>query len=151
MIKAGDKVPSFNVSNQNGEEVSDENLLGKKYIVIFYPRDNTPGCTAAACSVRDNYDYFQNKGYRIYGVSPDSERKHQNFIKKYSFQYDLLADTDLSMLKAFGVWGRKKFMGREFDGVLRTTVIINEKGIVENVIEKVVTKKHAEQLMEIID
>ena len=149
-ISVGSQVPNFSLPNEKGEIVSSESLLGKKYILFFYPKDDSPGCTKEACSIRDNYKELTKLGYEIYGVSPDKEKKHQKFIDKYEFQYSLLADTEKEMINAFGLWGPKKFMGREITGVYRTTVIVNEEGIVSNMIEKVVTKSHGTQIIEAI-
>lgn len=150
-VSVGQKVPSFNANNQNGDLVSDELLKGKKYILFFYPKDDSPGCTKEACSVRDYYKDIKKKGYSIYGVSPDKEKKHQKFIDKYEFQYDLLADPEKEMILAFGLWGPKKFMGREITGVYRKTVFVNEEGIVDHIIDKVVTKNHGPQILEVIE
>ena len=150
MLKEGDKVPSFSLPNEKGETVSNTSLLGKKYILFFYPKDDTPACTKEACSLRDGYSNFQKNGYEIYGVSPDKEKKHQKFIDKYELPYSLLADTEREMLNAFGYWGPKKFMGREIIGVYRTTVVVDENGVIDKIIDKVVTKTHDKQLMEVL-
>lgn len=150
-IEAGASVPAFSLPNQNGEIVSSESLKGKKYILFFYPKDDSPGCTKEACNIRDNYRSITKKGYEVYGISPDKEKKHEKFIAKYEFQYDLLADTEKEMINAFGLWGPKKFMGKEITGVYRTTVIVNEEGIVSAVVEKVITKSHGEQLLGVIE
>lgn len=147
-LKAGDAAPFFKGLNELGEEISLSDFEGSKLILFFYPRDNTPGCTAAACSLRDHYSALKAQGFQLLGVSPDNSRKHTNFIKKFSFPFSLLADTELKTLKAYDVWGKKKFMGRVFDGVWRTTFIIDENGIIERVITKVVTKDHAQQILE---
>ncbi len=149
-LKIGDTIPKFSTTDENGNIVTDEVLRGKKTIIFFYPKDNTPGCTAEACSLRDHYGTFDDKGYVIYGVSADTEKKHQNFIKKYSFPFSLLADTEKEMIKAFDIWKPKKFMGREFLGILRTTFVISEDGKIEKIIKKVKTKSHAEQILEVI-
>jgi len=150
IVAKGKKVPDFELANQNEEIVSSKNLLGKKYILFFYPKDDSPGCTKEACSVRDNFKALSAKGYLIYGVSPDKSKKHKKFIEKYEFQYDLLADVEKEMINAFGLWGPKKFMGREIHGVYRTSILVDEKGIVTKIINKVVTKNHGEQLLEAI-
>jgi len=147
-IKTGDKAPEFIGKDQNGKTISLSNFKGKKVVLYFYPKDNTPGCTAEACNLRDNYGTFRKLGYEIIGVSADPEKSHVNFIEKYQLPFPLIADTDKSIIKAYGVWGRKKFMGREFDGILRTTFIIDESGIVEKIIIKVDTKNHASQIIE---
>lgn len=149
-LEIGDKVPDFVSIIQDESEVSAKSMLGKKYILFFYPKDDTPGCTREACNLRDNYRWFEKNGYTILGASPDTTKKHLKFIDKYEFQYSLIADTDKELIKAFGVWGEKKFMGRTFDGVHRTTFVIDENGIITNIIKKVKTKEHAEQLMEAI-
>lgn len=151
MLNVGDKAPDFKGNIQDGTEVSLGSYAGKKLIIYFYPADNTPSCTAEGCSLRDNYKLLQKKGYEILGVSPDSERKHTNFIKKFEFPFDLFADTDLKLTKAFGAFGWKKFMGKEYEGVLRSTFLIDEKGVIEYVIPKVKTKTHGEQILEIIE
>jgi thioredoxin-dependent peroxiredoxin len=147
-LKVGDAAPNFTALNEQGEVVKLSDFLGKKLAIFFYPADNTPACTAAACSLRDNYGELKALGIEMLGVSPDSQKKHQNFIKKHSFPFPLVADENLELMKTFGVWGPKKFMGREFDGVLRTTFLIDEKGIIEQVFDKVNTKNHAAQIAE---
>ena len=151
MLKVGDKAPNFKSIIQDGTEISLEALKGQKLVIYFYPADNTPSCTAEGCSLRDHYKSIRQKGYQILGVSPDSPRKHTNFIKKFEFPFDLIADTELEITKAFGAWGWKKFMGKEYEGVLRSTFIIDEKGIIEAVIDKVKTKTHGEQVLEVIN
>jgi peroxiredoxin Q/BCP len=146
-LKVGDPVPNFAQNNENEELVTKQSLLGKKYVLFFYPKDDSPGCTKEACSLRDNYRTFERAGYEIYGVSPDKEKKHKKFIDKYEFQYSLLADPEKKMINDFGLWGPKKFMGREIVGVYRTTFVINEEGIIEEIIDKVKTKEHAQQLI----
>ncbi len=147
-IKVGEKLPVFEMPNQNGEIVSSESLKGEKYVLFFYPKDDSPGCTKEACSIRDNYRKISKAGYKVFGVSPDPPKKHLKFIDKYEFQYDLLSDEDKSVLTSYGLWGPKKFMGREIIGVYRTTILVNEEGIIENIIEKVKTKIHGEQVLE---
>ncbi|MDA8693324.1 thioredoxin-dependent thiol peroxidase [Saprospiraceae bacterium] len=151
MIKIGDKVPSFSLLNQDEVSVSSEELLGQKYVLFFYPKDDSPGCTKEACSIRDHFQAISKKGYKVYGVSPDKEKKHLKFINKYEFQYDLLADTEKQMINDFGLWGPKKFMGKEITGVYRTTVLVNEEGVIDSVISKVVTKSHGEQVLNAIE
>ncbi len=146
MLEEGDKIPSFETVNQNGEKVTHEDLMGTKTVLYFYPKDNTPGCTAEACDLRDNYKKWQEMGYQIYGVSADSVKKHQNFIEKYDLPFPLLADESKEVIEAFGVWGQKKFMGKEFDGIHRTTFVINSAGVIDKVIKKVKTKDHSNQL-----
>jgi peroxiredoxin Q/BCP len=148
MLKKGEKAPSFEGLDQNGNLIKSEDYKGKKYVLFFYPKASTPGCTAEACDLRDNEEALNEKGYSIIGVSADSVKRQKNFAEKNNFQYPLIADEDKKIIEAFGVWGPKKFMGREFDGILRTTFIVNEDGIIENVIEKVKTKEHAKQILE---
>jgi|TARA_B100001063_G_scaffold234367_1_gene251668 peroxiredoxin Q/BCP len=146
-IKQGDKAPEFTGVNQNGDAVSLSRYAGKKLVLYFYPKDDTPGCTAEACNLRDNYDQFLSKGYAILGVSPDSEKKHQKFIEKYDLPFDLLADTEKETCEMFGVWVKKSMYGREYMGVARTTFIIDENGVIEEVISKVKTKEHTDQIL----
>lgn len=147
-LKEGDKVPAFSAKDQDGNTINLSDYKGKKLIVFFYPKANTPGCTAEACNLRDNYAELQAQGYELLGVSADSEKKQANFKNKFDFQYPLLTDEDHTVINAFGVWGLKKFMGREYDGIHRMTFVINEEGIVAKVIQKVKTKNHAAQLLE---
>ena len=146
-LKIGDKAPNFESTNQKGELVKLSDFTGKKLVVFFYPKASTPGCTAEACNLRDNYQTFQSKGYEILGVSADSAKRQQNWINKHEFPFDLLVDEEKEVINAFGVWGPKKFMGKEYDGIHRTTFVIDEKGIIEDVILKVKTKAHAEQIL----
>ena len=146
-LKIGDKAPNFESTNQKGESVKLSDFAGKKLVVFFYPKASTPGCTAEACSLRDNYQTFQAKGYEILGVSADSAKRQQNWIDKHELPFDLLVDEEKEVINAFGVWGPKKFMGKEYDGIHRTTFVIDEKGIIEDVILKVKTKAHAEQIL----
>ena len=147
-LKVGDKAPNFTVNNQDGNPVSLSDFKGKKLVVFFYPKASTPGCTAEACNLRDNYRVLQDKGFELLGVSADSEQRQANFKNKYSFPFQLLADTDKVVINSFGVWGEKKFMGRVYDGIHRKTFVVNKKGFVEHVIDKVKTKDHASQLLE---
>ncbi len=149
MLQKGDKAPEFEGLDQNGGPIKSSDYKGKKYVIFFYPKASTPGCTAEACDLRDNEKALKAKGYEIIGVSADSVKRQKNFAAKYDLNYPLIADTDRKIIEVFGVWGRKKFMGREFDGILRTTFLIDEKGIIENVIEKVKTKEHAKQILEL--
>ncbi len=150
MIQVGQNVPDFSINDENGEVVSSKNLLGHRYILFFYPQDDSPSCTKEACSVRDHYSTITKLGYKIFGVSPDNEKKHKKFISKYEFQYPLLADSEKEMINAFGLFGPKKFMGKEVMGVYRTTVIIDENGIIINIIDQVKTAEHGQQILEII-
>ncbi|GER59245.1 thioredoxin-dependent thiol peroxidase [Patiriisocius marinus] len=147
-LQAGDKVPYFEVNDQDGNVIKLSDFKGKKLVVFFYPKASTPGCTAEACNLRDNYEELQSKGYQILGVSADSEKRQSNFKDKYEFPFPLLADTEKEVINAFGVWGYKKFMGKEYDGIHRKTFLIDEEGIVERVIDKVKTKDHAAQILE---
>lgn len=146
-LKVGDKVPDFTVNNQDGEPISLKDYKGKKLIVFFYPKASTPGCTAEACNLRDNYKELQDQGFELLGVSADSEKRQTNFRNKYEFPFPLLADEDKVVINAFGVWGEKKFMGRIYDGIHRKTFLVDENGIVERVIDKVKTKDHAAQIL----
>jgi thioredoxin-dependent peroxiredoxin len=147
-LKVGDPAPNFKALNEQGIEISLADFRGKKLALFFYPADNTPACTAAACSLRDSYADLKDMGIEMLGVSPDSTKKHQKFIDKFNFPFSLIADEDLTVLNAYGVWGWKKFMGREYDGVHRTTFLIDEHGKIEKIFEKVITKTHAQQIME---
>ena len=147
MLKIGDKMPHFEVVNQDGEKVTSADLIGKKTIVYFYPKDNTSGCTAEACSLRDNYEALLAHGYNVVGVSKDSAASHRKFIDKYELPFTLLSDTSTQMLQAFGAWGEKKFCGKTCVGTLRRTFIFDEQGILTEIIEKVDTKNHAAQIL----
>jgi peroxiredoxin Q/BCP len=149
-LKQGDTVPNFTVNDQDGNAISLSDYKGKKLIVFFYPKANTPGCTAEACNLSDNYKVLQDKGFEILGVSADTEKKQSNFKNKFDFPYPLLADTEKEVIEAFGVWGLKKFMGREYDGIHRKTFLIDENGVVAHVIDKVKTKDHAAQILELV-
>ena len=146
-LKIGDKAPNFTSKDQDGHVISLNNYKGKKLVLFFYPKASTPGCTVEACNLRDNYERFQSLGYEILGVSADSDKRQSNFKNKYNFPYSLLADEDKSVINAFGVWGPKKFMGREYDGIHRTTFVIDENGMIEDVITKVKTKEHTSQIL----
>lgn len=148
-LKQGDKVPNFTVNDQDGQPVSLSDYKGKKLVVFFYPKASTPGCTAEACNLTDNYKALQDKGYEILGVSADSEKRQTNFKNKYSFPFPLLADEDKEVINTFGVWGLKKFMGKEYDGIHRKTFLVDEDGVVAHVIDKVKTKDHAAQILEL--
>ena len=147
-LKEGDKAPFFKGINQDGKEITSEDFKGKKLVLYFYPKDNTPGCTAEACSLRDGRDTLRRMGFEVVGVSPDSEKSHQGFIAKQGLNFTLLADTDKKIAEAYGVWGEKKFMGRTFMGILRTTFVIDEQGVIEKIFDKVRTKDHFEQIVE---
>lgn len=145
-LKVGDKAPAFSALNQNGNEVSLDDFKGTKIVLYFYPKDDTPGCTAQACNLRDNHSKLLNDGFQVIGVSPDSVDKHKKFILKYELPFTLLSDPDKTILKDYGVWGEKKFMGKTYDGVMRTTFIIDEEGVIEQIIDKVKTKDHFSQI-----
>ena len=147
-LKVGDKVPSFTVNDHLGNLQSLEQYKGSKVVVFFYPKANTPGCTAEACDLRDHYAELTKAGYILLGVSADTEKAQKNFVDKFDFPFPLLADTEKEVIKAFGVWGLKKFMGKEYDGIHRMTFIIDEKGKIERVIDKVKTKEHAAQILD---
>ncbi len=146
-MNIGDKMPTFSVADQNGNVVTDQQLQGKKTIIYFYPKDSTPGCTAEACNLRDNYERMLAQGYQVLGVSKDSQKSHQNFITKYELPFTLLSDPSTEMLQAFGAWGEKKMCGKTSIGTLRKTFVFDENGILTQVIEKVDTKNHAEQIL----
>ena len=146
-LKKGDKAPNFSGLDQDGKLHQLADYAGKKLVVFFYPKASTPGCTAEACDLRDNFERFQANNYELLGVSADSAKAQSKFKDKYEFPFSLLADEDKSVIQAFGVWGPKKFMGKEYDGIHRTTFVIDENGIIDDVIEKVKTKEHAEQIL----
>lgn len=146
-LKKGDKAPAFRAVNQNGNEVSLDDFKGNKIVLYFYPKDDTPGCTAQACNLRDNHSKLLNQGYQVIGVSPDSVERHKKFILKYELPFTLLSDPDKKILKDYGVWGEKKFMGKVFEGVIRTTFLIDEEGKIEQIIDKVKTKDHYSQIV----
>ena len=147
-LKEGDKAPDFKVINELGDEMILSDFSGKKLVLYFYPKDNTPGCTAESCNLRDHYADLKTKGFEVLGVSADNEASHQKFIKKHELPFHLLADTEKEVLNAYGVWGPKKFMGRTFDGIHRTTFVIDENGMIERIFTKVKTKEHTEQILE---
>ena len=147
-LKVGDKLPNFECIDENENLISNENYSGKKLIVFFYPKASTPGCTAEACNLRDNYKELKAEGYSLLGLSADSQKRQTNFKNKYEFPFPLLADEEKVVINAFGVWGLKKFMGKEYDGIHRKTFIIDENGVVTRVIDKVKTKDHASQILD---
>jgi peroxiredoxin Q/BCP len=147
LLAEGVKAPAFTGVNEKGESVSLKDFKGKKLVLYFYPKDNTPGCTAESCDLRDNYQTFLKKGYEVLGVSPDSVKSHVKFITKFDLPFSLLADEDHSIAEAFGVWGEKSMWGRKYMGILRSTFVIDEKGVIEKVIAKVDTKAHTKQLL----
>ena len=143
----GDKAPSFSGVNQKGDSISLADYAGKKLVLYFYPKDDTPGCTAQACNLTENHTALQAQGYEVLGVSPDTDKKHQKFIDKYDLSFDLLADTEKETIQAYGVWVEKNMYGRKYMGVARTTFIIDENGVIEDVIKKVKTKEHTAQIL----
>lgn len=147
MLKIGDRMPDFEVVDQDGNAVSSKDLIGRKTVIYFYPKDNTSGCTAEACSLRDNYDALQAKGYNVVGVSKDSAASHRKFADKYELPFTLLADTSTQMLQTFGAWGEKKMYGKTVMGTIRKTFIFDENGVLTEIIEKVDTKNHAGQIL----
>ena len=145
-LKEGNKAPGFAGIDQNGNRITLDDFAGKKLILYFYPKDNTPGCTAEACNLRDNYETLLKKGYAIVGVSPDTEKSHKGFAGKYSLPFPIIADTTKEILNDYGVWGEKKMYGKSYFGVIRTTYVIDEKGIIERIVTKVDTSGHTEQI-----
>jgi thioredoxin-dependent peroxiredoxin len=143
----GDKAPAFRGENQKGEKINLGDFSGRKLVLYFYPKDDTPGCTAQACNLSENYKQLQAQGYKVLGVSPDTAKKHQKFIEKYNLNFDLLADVEKETIQAYGVWVEKSMYGKSYMGVARTTFIIDEKGIILDVIEKVNTKEHTAQII----
>ena len=150
-LSKGDKAPEFHGLNQSNEKVSSENFKGKKLILYFYPKDNTPGCTAESCNLNDNYQAWLTKGYEVVGVSPDGVVSHKKFADKFHFRFNLIADPELEILKAYGVCGEKSMYGKKYMGVLRTTFVINEIGIIEEIFEKVDTNNHTDQIIKALD
>lgn len=150
-LEKGDKAPAFEGLNQNGQSISLKDFSGKKLILYFYPKDNTPGCTAESCNLNDNYEMWLEKGFDVVGVSPDSEKSHLKFIDKFGLKFNLIADTEKEILQAYGAWGEKSMYGRKYMGVIRTTYVIDENGVIEEVFEKVKTKEHTEQITKILN
>ncbi len=146
-LKAGDKAPDFSGINQDGEKIGLSDFAGKKLILYFYPKDNTPGCTAQSCNLNDNYNTWINRGFEVVGVSPDSVESHRKFREKYNLQFNLIADTEKEILKTYGAWGEKSMYGRKYMGVFRTTFVIDENGIICEIFEKVKTKDHTNQII----
>ena len=147
-LKVGDEAPEIRALDENGNEITLEKFRGKKVILFFYPRDNTPTCTVEACNLRDNYSDLLDRGIEVIGISADSSKKHLGFISKFNLPFPLIADVDKKVIKDYGVWGPKKFMGREFEGIHRTTFVIDENGLVQAILEKVKAKDHASQILE---
>lgn len=151
LLKKGDRAPGFSGLNQNGEKIALSDFRGRKIILYFYPKDNTPGCTAESCNLNDNYKFWLSKGYEVIGISPDSVSSHKKFADKFQFGFNLIADPETEILNAYGVWGEKSMYGRKYMGVFRTTFIINEDGIIEDVFEKVDTKNHTDQIVKALE
>jgi thioredoxin-dependent peroxiredoxin len=147
-LKKGDLAPSISALDENGKRITLEEYRGKKVVLYFYPRDNTPGCTAEACDLRDNYTQFLKQGFEVIGVSADSEKSHQNFKNKYQLPFRLISDPDKKVLQDYGAWGEKKNYGKTYMGIIRKTFIINEEGYVEKIIEKVKTSEHSKQIFD---
>ena len=147
MLQVGDKIPAFSVIDETGKSVTERDVIGRKTVIYFYPKDSTPGCTAEACNIRDNYQSFMARGYQVLGVSKDSQASHVRFKEKYDLPFPLLSDPTTEMLQAFGAWGEKKLYGKSSMGTLRKTFIFDENGILERIIDKVDTKNHAEQIL----
>ena len=146
-LKVGDTAPEINSVNQNGDTISLSQFKGKKIILYFYPKDMTPGCTAQSCNLSENYVKLQKNGFEVLGVSCDSVERHQKFIEKYDLPFNLISDEDQKVVNDYGVWQLKKFMGREYMGIVRTTFLIDENGMIEDIIEKVNTKDHTSQIL----
>lgn len=147
-LKIGDKAPDFKVVDQDGQVVSLKDFEGSRLILYFYPKDDTPGCTAEACNLKDNYQVLKKKGFKVLGVSADSEASHKKFIAKYVLPFALIPDKEKTILKAYGAWGMKKLYGKEYEGIIRTTYVIDEKGVIEKVFTKVDTKNHSQQILD---
>ena len=147
MLNVGDKMPQFSVIDETGKEVTNQDLLGRKTVIYFYPKDSTPGCTAEACNIRDNYQSFLARGYQVFGVSKDSQASHVKFKEKFDLPFPLLSDPSTEMLQAFGAWGEKKLYGKSSMGTLRKTFVFDENGILERIIDKVDTKNHTAQIL----
>ncbi len=148
LLKKGDPAPKFEGKDQNGKTIRLENFSGKRIILYFYPKDMTPGCTDESCNLRDHYSTLRKIGYVVIGVSTDSAESHQKFIEKYQLPFPLIADTEKKIINAYGAWGEKNLYGKKYDGILRTTYVIDEKGIIEEVISKVDTKNHTQQILQ---
>ena len=147
-LEKGGKAPAFKGQDQDGKTIQLSDFSGSKLILYFYPKDDTPGCTAESCDLRDNYEMWLSKGYKVIGVSPDSQQSHQKFIAKYNLPFPLISDTDKKIIKEYGAWGMKKMYGREYEGLLRTTFVIDEKGLIKEVFSKVNTKEHSKQILD---
>ena len=150
-LKVGDTAPKFEGVDQNNKKITDDDFKGSKWVVYFYPKDNTPGCTAQACSLRDGYDKLLSKGIKVLGVSADSVKSHDKFSSTFSLPFPLLADEAKELINSFGVWGPKKFMGREYEGIHRLTFVIDENGLIMHVIQKPKTKDHANEILDLLE
>jgi peroxiredoxin Q/BCP len=150
-LSKGDKAPEFHGLNQKNENISLDMFKGKKLILYFYPKDNTPGCTAESCNLNDNYQAWLSKGYEVVGISPDSVASHKKFADKFQFGFNLIADPETAIMQAYGVWGEKSMYGKKYMGVLRTTFVIDENGMIEEIFEKVDTKNHTDQIIKALD
>jgi len=150
-LEIGKKAPEFKGVDQNGNVISMDDFKGNNLILYFYPKDNTPGCTAESCDLRDNYEMWLSKGYKVVGVSPDSQQSHLKFIAKFDLPFPLISDTEKVIIKAYGAWGLKKMYGKEYEGLIRTTFVINENGVIEYIFSKVKTKEHSKQILEVIN
>lgn len=146
-LEIGNLAPDFVLPDQNGKTHQLADYQGKWLLLYFYPKDNTPGCTAEACDLRDNYQRFESMGYKIVGVSKDSEKSHKGFIEKFNLPFPLISDKEAQILKSYDAWGRKKFMGKEYDGIIRKTFVIDQEGLISDIIEKVDTKAHSKQII----
>jgi len=151
ILEVGDAAPPFEGVNQNNEKISSDDYVGSKWVIYFYPKDNTPGCTAQACSLRDGYDALRNHGIKVLGVSADGVKSHDKFASKFDLPFALLADEDKEVINKFGVWGPKKFMGREYEGIHRVSFVIDEKGVITHVIQKPKTKDHANEILGLLN
>jgi peroxiredoxin Q/BCP len=151
ILEVGEMAPSFEGVNQNNEKISSDDYVGSKWVIYFYPKDNTPGCTAQACSLRDGYDALRNHGIKVLGVSADGVKSHDKFASKFDLPFALLADEDKEVINKFGVWGPKKFMGREYEGIHRVSFVIDEKGVITHVIQKPKTKDHANEILGLLN
>lgn len=151
LLKIGQAAPDFSSNDQEGNPVSIKQFKGKKIILYFYPKDDTPGCTSEACNLRDNYQELRDMGFVVIGISPDNEKSHQKFSNKYSLPFHLVPDPEKTIIKSYGAWGEKKMYGKAYEGVLRTTYVISEKGLIEAVIDKVIVKDHTKQIIEVIN
>jgi thioredoxin-dependent peroxiredoxin len=151
LLKKGQSAPDFSSNDQEGNPVSISQFKGKKIILYFYPKDDTPGCTSEACNLRDNYQELRDMGFIVIGISPDNEKSHQKFSSKYSLPFHLVPDPEKTIIKSYGAWGEKKMYGKAYEGVLRTTYVISEKGLIEAVIDKVIVKDHTKQIIELIN